>query len=939
MRSPEPREIVTGLLFLLLSGLTGYAQDVTLAWDPNSEEDLAGYNVYRTGTSGSGYVQINEGLVPVTATPTFTDSTDKTAFSTVFYVVTAVDTGDLESDFSEEVSVPLEEPPSESPPPSSGGGGGGGNLFPSAADDDLLTPKNTPATVHVLANDTDPNGDVLTVESVGEPQHGSAVLNSDQSVTYTPALDYVGADSFSYSITDRKGGSSSASVLVTVTRGDPIALDDTARTLQGTAVTIPVLDNDTDEEGDSLSVESVGEPARGWAVINTDGTITYTPTLAFDGLELFTYVVVDGNGGAAEATVSVQVTMGVDRDVDGVSDEIEARAPNNGDGNGDGIADSEQDNVTSFPNPIDQAYVTLASPPGTRLVSVTTSKEPSPGSSPEFPVGFFEFRVEGVVPGEAVTVKLLLPDGVPVNTYYKYGPTAENLEPHWYEFLFDGNTGAELNGQEILLHFVDGGRGDDDLAANGVLLEPGGPSSTAHLLNFAQFAEADRLSSEIVIFNLDDLRETALKIRLRDVKGQPLSTHLNGEPTPGELEVTIPAGAIRSFRTDGTGPLSVGSVQVTSERPASGMILFAGEAGAAGLEASPELDNGFILPVETEEGSGINTGIAVMNLEGDEVSLELELFDEGRLLGSADLTISPLGHDARFVNEFNWDSGIDFSRLQALLTVRSSGRIAAAALRTYPGEFATLPVEPLPPLSADPALPAEEEGGEVQPAETDFRLHFAQFVQAAGLTSQIILINLDAEAENRSTIRLRDDHGRPMTMELDGRSVPGETETTIPAGGLQVLRTTSADPLLVGSVTVESQRPLSGVVLLSGDFGVVGFTDSPEVLTQFASPVETHHGTGKNTGIAVMNLEETAVKLDVDLYDTEGNLLAKSSIELDANGHLARFVEELPWSAPVDFSNFKGILKVNPSGKVAATALLSWPGRPGRFAALPVSAR
>ena len=64
-----------------------------------------------------------------------------------------------------------------------------------------------------------------------------------------------------------------------------------------------------------------------------------------------------------------------------------------------------------------------------------------------------------------------------VDMYYKFGRTPENPVDHWYEFLYDGETGAEINGNVITLHFVDGKRGDDDLdSTNGVIVDPGGPA-------------------------------------------------------------------------------------------------------------------------------------------------------------------------------------------------------------------------------------------------------------------------------------------------------------------------------------------------------------------------------------------------------------------------------------------------------------------------------
>jgi hypothetical protein len=123
--------------------------------------------------------------------------------------------------------------------------------------------------------------------------------------------------------------------------------------------------------------------------------------------------------------------------------------------------------------------VTLASPDGTTLSGVQASDNPSPSDTPaqiDFPYGFLEFTISGVEVGGAASVTLHLPPGGSVKTYYKYGRVPDNLTPHWYEFDYDTTTGAEISGNTIILHFVDGQRGDDDLTANGSIVEPGAPS-------------------------------------------------------------------------------------------------------------------------------------------------------------------------------------------------------------------------------------------------------------------------------------------------------------------------------------------------------------------------------------------------------------------------------------------------------------------------------
>ena len=145
------------------------------------------------------------------------------------------------------------------------------------------------------------------------------------------------------------------------------------------------------------------------------------------------------------------------------------------DGNDDGIADSEQDNVTSF-HTVTGDYVTLAAPEDTVITGVNSIANPAFFEFPEgvvAPYGFFEFTINGLTPGGSTTVTLYMPDSV--TSYYKYGPTPDNPIDHWYEFMYDGQTGAQISGNVVTLHFVDGQRGDDDITANGTVVEPGGP--------------------------------------------------------------------------------------------------------------------------------------------------------------------------------------------------------------------------------------------------------------------------------------------------------------------------------------------------------------------------------------------------------------------------------------------------------------------------------
>ncbi|WP_341502585.1 Ig-like domain-containing protein [Gallaecimonas sp. GXIMD4217] len=182
-----------------------------------------------------------------------------------------------------------------------------GNSAPVAQNDSATTDAGQAVTINVLANDSDPDGDTLTVTSVSGV-NGSAKINSNGSISFTPASGFSGTETFSYSVSDGKGGSDSATVTVNVLAGNsaPVAVNDSASTQAGQSVTIKVLANDHDPDGDSLTITGTSG-VNGSARINSDGSISFTPASGFSGTETFSYNISDGKGGSASASVSVTV--------------------------------------------------------------------------------------------------------------------------------------------------------------------------------------------------------------------------------------------------------------------------------------------------------------------------------------------------------------------------------------------------------------------------------------------------------------------------------------------------------------------------------------------------------------------------------------------------------------------------------------------------------
>jgi hypothetical protein len=172
-------------------------------------------------------------------------------------------------------------------------------------------------------------------------------------------------------------------------------------------------------------------------------------------------------------------------DTDGVTTEEESGPDGtnpNYDGNGDGIPDSNQSNVVSFHTADGNNYVTIAAPNGTQFSGIQALPAPAPGVFPDllsFPYGLFRFTLSGLTPGGAVQVSLILSGSASINSYWKYGREPGNTTPHPYQFTFTGTTGAQIMGNTVVLHFIDGQRGDDDLdGTKGVIVDDGGPCST-----------------------------------------------------------------------------------------------------------------------------------------------------------------------------------------------------------------------------------------------------------------------------------------------------------------------------------------------------------------------------------------------------------------------------------------------------------------------------
>lgn len=171
------------------------------------------------------------------------------------------------------------------------------------------TKAGTPFTVDPKDGVAESPADVA-LAGLGLPAHGTLAVNADRTVTYAPKLGFTGEDSFSLEVRDNGGTSATNNVTVAVLAVNtaPAARNDAVATTTGMPVAFDPLANDTDAEGDALSIVGLSMPAHGRLALGLDRKLTYTPDAGFTGKDAFSYIVSDPSGATATATVDVTVT-------------------------------------------------------------------------------------------------------------------------------------------------------------------------------------------------------------------------------------------------------------------------------------------------------------------------------------------------------------------------------------------------------------------------------------------------------------------------------------------------------------------------------------------------------------------------------------------------------------------------------------------------------
>jgi hypothetical protein len=186
-------------------------------------------------------------------------------------------------------------------------------LTPRPVDDSETTDEVTAINVDVLANDKglDKGVKAVSIAIAPDADKGTATVNVDTTIRFTPVKTYNGPVTFSYRVTLNNDSSAVADVTVTVNGVDdfPVAVDDYRGASVNTPRVVDVLINDTglEDGGIVVSIEEPSLPSQGTAAVNVDNTITFTPATDYSGLATFKYKVCDVDNDCSIANVTINI--------------------------------------------------------------------------------------------------------------------------------------------------------------------------------------------------------------------------------------------------------------------------------------------------------------------------------------------------------------------------------------------------------------------------------------------------------------------------------------------------------------------------------------------------------------------------------------------------------------------------------------------------------
>ena len=444
-------------------------------------------------------------------------------------------------------------------------------------------------------------------------------------------------------------------------------------------------------------------------------------------------------------------------------------------------------------------------------------------------------------------------------------------------------------------------------------------------LDFTHFANGTGIISEMVLVSVST-QPIQPALYFYDQEGQLMDPESVVDIT-GDLEIQEdgslstwtemePLGEL-TISTHGQGELVSGSVKVVAFGSIGGVLRFdLPGIGVAGVGVSLPVGDA-IFPVRRQE-AGINTGVAIHNLESSPEIVRCELMREGVLRDAVSIPLAANGQSSWFIDAAFPAADTSGFVGSVRCDAEGPGMFTAVALELDAASriFTTLPV-----------LPVRRAGGRA--AELDF----AHFANGAGITSDLVFVNLSTERSRPAPTPFHSDilparpvlyfygtEGEPLAaesvvdvtgdlavMEDGGLTVQTEMEPL----GVLTIATHGRGELVSGSVRVIADEPIGGVLRFDlPGIGVAGVGAS-QPTGDALFPVRRQEG-GINTGVAVHNLGEEAMEVTCELMQG-GTVLDDASIPLAANGQSSWFINEVFTGA--DTSDFAGSVRCTAPGE------------------------
>ena len=558
------------------------------------------------------------------------------------------------------------------------------------------------------------------------------------------------------------------------------------------------------------------------------------------------------------------------------------------------------------------------------------------------------------------TVQMSLPSGMIVDSYFNYGPTPDHLEDHFYEFLFDGQTGAEIFEDRILLHYVDGGRGDHDLTVNGEIQTWGGPATLARRFYFPQVGDGlvanIHLQTSLVLQNTRAV--TPVELELFNSESDSLTLDLDSLGPGSLFGFGLNPGESVSARSSGIGDIQAGYAEILAAAGVGGTAVFSRSDAAsgtllyeAGVPATQPLTD-FTLFVDSLGDR--ETGLAVaFPTAGQEVldpaELTLRLYDnEFNELASTNAELLPGRHFARFITQFFSETpGID--EMQGTVTVSSTEPVVAVTLRQTDDPQRGFP-EDVPILTTFPVIPARADLGLAGQGDTE-TIFFPQIgngiVADIRLQTELIFVNASLD-EADLTLEFFDSTGGVQAISLTNGETDSRFELNLGTGQALTLETDGAGAIQVGYARITGPAGLGGTAVFrrsddpSGTLLYEAGVPASKTLSDFSLVVDNRGARDTGLAIVVPPSTESPAHVTIRLYDTEFNLLAEDMLDLAPGSHLPRFASEL-FPEVEGLDNLEGTLTISTTQPITAITIrqndepaLQFPAEVPTLATFPV---